>query len=221
MSETGFANAHEHEHVSTSATQRRFFETRAGLLERHRLSASVGPAGQRPTCQQLLSHARLFSLWRMLSVENAVCKDSYRRQCRCNRLLGSLPALTSVRILTDSVLSREDKCAWALGYSSTQQHRWSVAGRGLTLSCHTMLQSHAEVQDFGSACRAPQHAADLIMQRAGGEGGGAGGGAASQRGPAATGGTEPLPCSRSQCRQMHHRQWRRPRSPSSRGRQPT
>ena len=39
----------------------------------------------------------------IFSVENAACnKDSYRRQCRRNRLLRSLPTLTSVIILTDS-----------------------------------------------------------------------------------------------------------------------
>ena len=40
----------------------------------------------------------------IFSVEVAVCEDSHRRQCRRNRLLGSLPTLTSVRILTDSNL---------------------------------------------------------------------------------------------------------------------
>ena len=40
------------------------------------------------------------------SVENAACKDSYRRQCRRSRFLRSLPTLTSVRILTDSALQR-------------------------------------------------------------------------------------------------------------------
>ena len=40
----------------------------------------------------------------IFSVENAVCEDSYRCQCRRNRLLRSLPTLTSFIILTDSVL---------------------------------------------------------------------------------------------------------------------
>ena len=40
----------------------------------------------------------------IFSVDNAVCKESCRRQCRRNRLLRSLPALPSVRIRTDSVL---------------------------------------------------------------------------------------------------------------------
>ena len=53
----------------------------------------------------------------IFSVENAVCEDSRRRQCRRNRLLSSLPTLTSVRILTDSVLQRENKRAWAPGCS--------------------------------------------------------------------------------------------------------
>ena len=43
----------------------------------------------------------------IFSVENDVRKDSYRRHWRRNRLLRSLPTLTSVRILTDSVLQRE------------------------------------------------------------------------------------------------------------------
>ena len=70
----------------------------------------------------------------IFSVENAVCKDSYRRPCRRNRLLRSLPPLTSVRILTDSVLTdnvlqggwaaRELK-PWSLG-----QHKLALVGVG-------------------------------------------------------------------------------------------
>ena len=51
----------------------------------------------------------------IFSGENAVCKDSYKRQCRRNRLLRSLPTLASARILTDSVFYRENKRAWAPG----------------------------------------------------------------------------------------------------------
>ena len=56
---------------------------------------TLSPSGT----QELLAHARFF-----FSVENAVCKDSYRRQCRRNGLLKSLPTMTSARILTVSVL---------------------------------------------------------------------------------------------------------------------
>ena len=49
----------------------------------------------------------------IFSIENAVCEDSYTCKCRRNRLLRSLPTLTSVRILTDSVLQRENKQTWA------------------------------------------------------------------------------------------------------------
>ena len=51
----------------------------------------------------------------IFSMENAVCKDSYRCKCRRNRLLRSVP--TSLRILTDSVLQRENKRTWAPGCS--------------------------------------------------------------------------------------------------------
>ena len=54
----------------------------------------------------------------IFSPENAVCTDSYRRQCREwpeNRIA---PTLTSVRILTDSVLHRENKRAWAIGVTA-------------------------------------------------------------------------------------------------------
>ena len=53
----------------------------------------------------------------IFSLENAVCKDSYRR------ILG-LPALlpySSVRILAGSVLQRENKRAWARSYSECSQ----------------------------------------------------------------------------------------------------
>ena len=74
--------------------------------------------------QQFLAHARfIFS-------ENAAYKDSYRRQCRRNRLLRSLPTLTSVRILTDSVLSRENKRASAPCCRCSTGMRWQRGGRG-------------------------------------------------------------------------------------------
>ena len=49
----------------------------------------------------------------IFSLENAVCKDSYRRQCREWPEKPIAPALTSVIILTDGVLYRENKRAWA------------------------------------------------------------------------------------------------------------
>ena len=49
----------------------------------------------------------------IFSVENAVCKEFCRRQGRRNRRLRSLSTLTSVRVLTDSILYRENKRAWA------------------------------------------------------------------------------------------------------------
>ena len=64
----------------------------------------------------------------IFSVENAVWKDSCRRQCRHNRRLGSLPALSSVRILTGSVLWRENKRAWAPGYCG--RSGWTKSRRG-------------------------------------------------------------------------------------------
>ena len=70
----------------------------------------------------------------IFSVENAVCKDSYRCKCRRNRLLRSLPTLTSVRILTDSVLSIEEKNARGLPVSDPRGARPSGACLGARLS---------------------------------------------------------------------------------------
>ena len=62
----------------------------------------------------------------IFSAEKAVCKDSYGRQCRRNRLLRPLPTLAPVRILTDSVLQRENKRAWAPGCCSFMRTRVPV-----------------------------------------------------------------------------------------------
>ena len=54
-----------------------------------------------PCCQEVLkpgARARLFS-----SLENAVCKDSYRRQCRERPEKPIAPTLASVRILTERI----------------------------------------------------------------------------------------------------------------------
>ena len=48
----------------------------------------------------------------MFSLENAVCKDSYRRTWQQHRQSPHSP----VRILTDRVLQRENKRAWARSY---------------------------------------------------------------------------------------------------------
>ena len=45
----------------------------------------------------------------IFSLENAVCKDSYRRQCREWPEKPIAPTWMSVRILTDSVLYRENR----------------------------------------------------------------------------------------------------------------
>ena len=65
----------------------------------------------------------------IFSVENAACKDSYRCKCRRNRILRSLPTLASVRILTDSVLYRENERTWAPGCSCTRSGCHGVFGR--------------------------------------------------------------------------------------------
>ena len=62
-------------------------------VPRQRQHAGFGTATETPSPRTFI-----------FSAENSVCKHSYRRQCRRNRLLRSLPTLTSVRILTDSVL---------------------------------------------------------------------------------------------------------------------
>ena len=70
------------------------------------------------TGQELLAHARLSSLSRaMVSVRILTDVNVNVLQTSISvRLLKSLPTLTSVRILTNSVLPRENKRASAPGY---------------------------------------------------------------------------------------------------------
>ena len=98
-------------------------EAVAGGPKRELLRCSMAHRSQNHRRQpQIMTTGVPSPLAFIFSVENAGCKDSYRRQCRRNRLLTSPRHCRLVRILTYSVLYREmNACGLGVTAFSTEK----------------------------------------------------------------------------------------------------